>query len=251
MRHRRPAQCRQVDSLQRLDADRRRAGRELSLLHHRAQCRRRRRARRAPRDARPHRQVGDHHPHPPDLRRHRRPGARRLAGGGARQPVPRQHPRGRCHRPCGALLRRWRRHPCRGPHRARRRHRDHRDRADAGGPRQPREARRRPREEGARRRQGGQGEPRPRHPRAGAAARGRARPPRRRQARGGARLRHAPAPHRQAGPLRLQCRGGLRRPRQRLFRRRHGARRRGGRQGRGGVGQDRERDRHPATWGAA
>jgi ribosome-binding ATPase len=33
------------------------------------------------------------------------PRARRVEGRGARQPVPRQHPRGRRHRPCGALLR--------------------------------------------------------------------------------------------------------------------------------------------------
>ncbi len=42
MRHRRPAQCRQVDPVQRADADRGGPGRQLSLLHHRAQCRRRR-----------------------------------------------------------------------------------------------------------------------------------------------------------------------------------------------------------------
>ena len=59
-----------------------------------------------------------------DLRRHRRAGARRLEGRGAGQPVPRQYPRGRRHRACGALLRGRRRHPCRGPHRSDRRHRD-------------------------------------------------------------------------------------------------------------------------------
>jgi PTH1 family peptidyl-tRNA hydrolase len=42
LRHRRPAQCRQVDSVQRADGHRRRPGRELPLLHHRAQCRPRR-----------------------------------------------------------------------------------------------------------------------------------------------------------------------------------------------------------------
>ena len=47
---------------------------------------------------------GDH-PDAADLRRHRRAGARRLEGRGARQPVPGQHPRGRRHRPRGALLR--------------------------------------------------------------------------------------------------------------------------------------------------
>ena len=51
MRHRRPAQRRQVHPLQRADADGGGGGRQLSLLHHRAQRRRRRRARRAPRQA--------------------------------------------------------------------------------------------------------------------------------------------------------------------------------------------------------
>ena len=59
-------------------------------------------------------------------------------GEGPRQPVPRQHPRGRRHRPCAALLRGRRHHPCRGPHRSGRRRRDGRDRADACRPRQPR-----------------------------------------------------------------------------------------------------------------
>ena len=40
MRHRRPAECRQVDALQRADRDRGGAGGELSVLHHRAECRR-------------------------------------------------------------------------------------------------------------------------------------------------------------------------------------------------------------------
>ena len=83
------------------------------------------------------------HADPDHLRRHRRPGARRLERRGARQPVSRQHPRGRRHRPCGALLRGRRRDPCRRQDRSDRRHRDHRDRADAGRSRQPRKARRR------------------------------------------------------------------------------------------------------------
>ena len=58
MRHRRPAQCRQVDPLQRADAHRGGAGGELSVLHHRAQHRRGRRARSAARQARGDRQVG-------------------------------------------------------------------------------------------------------------------------------------------------------------------------------------------------
>ena len=87
------------------------------------------------------RQIGADRADPAHLRRHRRPRARRLEGRGARQPVPRQHPRGRRHRPCGALLRERRRHPCGGPHRPDRRHRDGRDRADARRSRQPGAAR--------------------------------------------------------------------------------------------------------------
>ena len=89
------------------------------------------------------RRLGADHPDAHHLRRHRRPGARRLQGRGAGQPVPGQHPRGRRHRPRGALLRGRRHHPRRGQGRSRSRHRDHRDRADAGRPRQPGEARRR------------------------------------------------------------------------------------------------------------
>ena len=47
MRHRRPAECRQVDALQRADPHGGRAGRQLSVLHHRAEHRRGRRARSA------------------------------------------------------------------------------------------------------------------------------------------------------------------------------------------------------------
>ncbi len=75
-------------------------------------------------------------------------------GEGPRQPVPRQHPRGRRHRPRAALLRRRRRHPCRRQGRPDRRRRDGRDRADAGRPRQPRAARAQPRQESAAGRQG-------------------------------------------------------------------------------------------------
>ena len=73
------------------------------------------------------------------------PGARRLEGRGPRQPVSRHHPRGRCGRACGALLRGFRHHPCRRQDRAIGRHRDHRDRADARRSRQPGKARRQPR----------------------------------------------------------------------------------------------------------
>ena len=89
------------------------------------------------RPGRNRRLEGDH-PDPAHLRRHRRPRARRLEGRGARQPVPRQHPRMRRDRPCRALLRGRRRHPCRGPHRSAVRHRHDRDRADARRPRKPR-----------------------------------------------------------------------------------------------------------------
>ncbi len=47
---------------------------------------------------------GADHSDPADLRRYRRPRARRIEGRRPRQPVPRQHPRGRCDRACGALL---------------------------------------------------------------------------------------------------------------------------------------------------
>ena len=57
MRHRRPAQRRQVHPLQRADADGGGRGRQLSVLHHRAQRRRRRRARPAARQAGRDRQV--------------------------------------------------------------------------------------------------------------------------------------------------------------------------------------------------
>ena len=57
------------------------------------------------------------------LRRHRRPGARRVQGRGARQPVPGQHPRDRRDRPRRALLRGRQRHPRRGPRRSGRRRR--------------------------------------------------------------------------------------------------------------------------------
>ena len=87
------------------------------------------------------RRLQGDHPDAADLRRHRRPGARRLQGRGARQPVSRQHPRVRRHRPCRALFRGRRRHPCRGPDRSALRHRDDRDRIDARRSRQPRAAR--------------------------------------------------------------------------------------------------------------
>ena len=144
MRHRRTAECRQVDALQRADGDGGGAGGELSVLHHRAERRRGRRARSAAGQARGDCEVGTDHSDPADLRRYRRPRARRVEGRRPRQPVPRHHPRGRCDRACGALLRGFRHHARRRQDRSDRRHRDHRNRADAGRPRQPREARRQP-----------------------------------------------------------------------------------------------------------
>ena len=96
------------------------------------------------------RQIGEDHADPARIRRHRRAGARRLAGAGARQPVSRPYPRGRRDRPCVALLRRRQRRPCRGLGRSDPRRRDGRDRADAGRSRQPRAPRQSPREKRAR-----------------------------------------------------------------------------------------------------
>ncbi len=174
MWHRRLAECRQIDALQRADPDRGRAGRQLSVLHHRAQCGRGGGAGSAAGQACGARQVGHHRADAAGLRGHRRPGARGLQGRGPRQPVPRPYPRGRRHRACGALLRGPRRHPCGEQDRSDRRHRDHRDRADAGRPRQPGAARGRPGEKGQGQRQGGgggQGDARSRQSRAGPAAR--------------------------------------------------------------------------------
>ena len=107
-----------------------------------------------------------------------------------------------------ALLRGRRRHPCRGPHRPDRRYRDHRDRADARRSRQPRAARRRAREEGCAASDKEAKETLELVQRALALlARGQARPPRRAQARGGARrFQRARPAHLEAGALCLQCR---------------------------------------------
>jgi hypothetical protein len=150
-----------------------------------------------------------------DLRRHRRAGEGRVEGRGARQPVPRQHPRMRRHRPRAALLRGRRRHPCRGPGRPGRRRRDHRDRADAGRPRQPREALAGLEKQGQGRRQGGEEQDRCwNRAKAGARAAGEARAHGRGR-RGGQRPGGCSAADRQARALRLQRRGG-RGDRQRL-----------------------------------
>ena len=171
MRHRRTAECRQVHALQCADADRGGAGGELSVLHHRAECRRRGGARSAPRQAGGDRQIGRDHPDPHHLRGHRRPCARRVEGRRPRQPVPRQHPRSRCHRACAALLRGRRHHPCRGQDRSGRRCRDGRNRTDARRSREPGEARHADREESQVRREGSQGTARADDEGAGAAAR--------------------------------------------------------------------------------
>ena len=65
------------------------AGGQLSVLHHRAERRPRRRARSAARQARGDRHVGQDRPDPARVRRHRRPGEGRLQGRGPGQPVPR------------------------------------------------------------------------------------------------------------------------------------------------------------------
>ena len=217
MRYRRVAQCRQVDAVQCADRDGGGAGGELSVLHHRAECRRGRGARSQARQTGGDRQIRPDHPDPADLRRYRGPGARRLEGRGPRQPVSRHHPRGRRGRPCGALLRGFRHHPCRRQDRATGRYRDHRDRTDAGRSRQPGKARRQPHQEGQGQRQGRQGAARPRQSRAGAVARRQAGAVSRAQARGGARLRHAGTVDLEAGALRLQRRGRLGRQGQQIF----------------------------------
>ena len=79
-RYRRPAERRQVDPVQRADPDRSGAGGELSVLHHRAERRRRGRARRRGSTGWPVIASSEKIiPAPHQLRRHRRPRARRLA----------------------------------------------------------------------------------------------------------------------------------------------------------------------------
>ncbi|SCM79086.1 conserved hypothetical protein [uncultured Pleomorphomonas sp.] len=214
MRHRRPAQRRQVHALQRAHQDRGRPGGQLSLLHHRAEHRRGGGARSAPVGAGRKGQVGADRADPHHLRRHRRPGARRLQGRGPRQPVPRQHPRGRRHRPRAPLLRGQRHHPRRGPHRSGERRRDGGNRADAVRPREPGAARRAAPQARPGRRQGHQGAGRIDGPRPRGAAQRPAGPRRRHPQGRGSRLRGAQPLDRQAGALRLQRRGSGGRHRQ-------------------------------------
>ncbi|WP_424363825.1 DUF933 domain-containing protein [Methylocystis parvus] len=156
----------------------------------------------------------------------------------------------RRHRPCRALLRGWRRDPCRGRRRSDPRHRDDRDRADARRSRKPRKARRAAREEGQGRRQGGQGAGRPHEPLPRAAARGQARAHGAGLGRRAQDLRGAGPAVVEAGPLRLQRRGSFGGQRQCLF---EAGRSSAPSEERGGVvviGQDRERDRGDAGRGA-
>ncbi len=189
-----------------LTADRGGAGGELSLLHHRAQCRRRGGARSAAGQIGGHRQIGRDHSHPHHLRRYRRAGARRLEGRRAGQPVPRQHPRGRRRRPCAALLRGRRHHPCRGPHRSGRRRRDGGDRIDAGRSGKPGKAHQAAREEGQVGREGGQGAARADDEGGRPAARGQAGAGREPDAGGARALSPARPDDAETGAVCLQCR---------------------------------------------
>ncbi|CAA9525408.1 MAG: GTP-binding and nucleic acid-binding protein YchF, partial [uncultured Sphingomonas sp.] len=245
MRHRRPAQRGQVDPLQRADGNGRRPGCQLSLLHHRAQCRPGGSTGRAAAAHRSHRALGAGDRNADRVRGHRRPGPRRRAGRRARQPVPRQHPRGRRDRARAALLRRRRRDARRGPRRPPRRRGDGRDRADARRPRQPGTARTQPRQEGGAGRQGGQGRSLRARPGPGAAPPEQARAAGPTQGRGGGKgARPRAAADRQTGALRVQRRRGRRRRRQRAVAGRLRQGRGGGRARGGHLRGDRSRDRH-------
>ena len=111
MRHRGPAQRRQVHPLQCPHQGRHR-GRELPVLHHRAECRHRRAARPAPDGA------GGRSSSPSgSCRRSSSSSTSRawwlapVQGRGAGEPVPEPHPRDRRHRQRGALLRGCERDP--------------------------------------------------------------------------------------------------------------------------------------------
>ena len=135
MRHRRPAERRQVDPLQRADQGRHRR-RELSRSARSSpNIGRGAGARSAPRGAGRDRQAAEGHPDVVRVRRHRRPGRRRLQGRGPGQQVPGAHPRGRRDRARRALLRARRHRPRRRQDRPDLRHRDDRHRARAGRPR--------------------------------------------------------------------------------------------------------------------
>ncbi len=248
MRHRRPAQCRQVDALQCADADRGGAGGQLSVLHHRAQCRRGRGAGPAPRHAGRDRQLEGDHPDPAHLRRHRRTGARRLARakGSATSFSPTFASATRSPMSCAASrtatspMSRAASIRCRdiatietelmlADLDSLERRIGAMEKKAKGGDKEAKEF------AGSRRAQ-------PRR-----AARGPAGARSRRQPRGARPVPVARPLVVEARALCLQRRGGLGRRRQRLFREGRGAGREGGR-GRGGrLGQDRERDRRPAA----
>ena len=159
------------------------------------------------------RQIGAGDRDPAGVRRHCRPRPRRLDRRRARQPVPRQYPRGGRDRPRAALLRGRRRHPCRGPGRSDRGRGDGRDRADAGRPGEPRKSASPTLVKKAQ-----QGD---KEAKIQASVLGQAlellrdsKPARLtepKDARGEAGARPRAIAHRQAGPLRLQCRRGRRR----------------------------------------
>ena len=128
-RHRRAAQRREVDAVQRPDQERR-ARRELPLRDDRAQRRGRRRARSAAGRARQDPCLGEADPRHRVLRRHRRHRARRVRGRGPGQQVPRQHPRERRDLPGDQGVPRSQRRARRRPGLAQGRHRDHQHRAD-------------------------------------------------------------------------------------------------------------------------
>ena len=151
---------------------------------------------------------------------HRGAGARRVQGRGAGQQVPGRHPRGRRHPPGAALLRGRRRHPCRGQRRPAARRRADRDRAAAGRPREPGAADGRPGQARARPGQGGQGAPGAARARAPAHGGGPARAHARSRTTSAELLAGLQPADRQARPLRLQRRRGLgRRPATRSARR--------------------------------
>ena len=122
LRHRRPAQRRQVDPVQRDHQHRRGRGRQLPVLHDRAERRPRAGAGPAPRAGRARSPARPSRADPARGRRHRGAGARRQSGRRARQPLPRRDPRGRCDPARAALLRGRRRRPCRGQGRSGARH---------------------------------------------------------------------------------------------------------------------------------
>ncbi len=164
MRHRRPAERRQVDPLQRADEGRHRRG-QLPVLHDRAECRRGAGARSASGRAGGNRQAAEGAADRGRVRRHRRAGGRSRERRRPGQQVSRPHPRGRCDHARGALLREFRCHPRQQQDRSDLRHRDHRYRAGAGRSRICRQGIAEGRALGQDRRQGSQ------DPRRGACAR--------------------------------------------------------------------------------